>query len=514
MAAREHIVIIGAGIGGLAAAVECAARGLAVTVVERAAAPGGKMREIAIGGTRIDAGPTVFTMRWVFDELFAGVGTALAEHLRLTPVNVLARHAWSATARLDLFADRERSAAAIAAFAGPAEGRRYLDFCDRARRIYATLEAPFLRSPRGNPLTLARNVGFTRIGDLHGISPFTTMWSALGKHFHDGRLRQLFGRYATYCGSSPFLAPATLMLIAHVEQDGVWLVEGGMHRLARALAALAESKGAALRYATEAREVTVAASRVSGVKLASGEWIAADAVVINADPAAVAAGLLGGATAGVAARVTPPERSLSALTWAMAAPTEGFPLLRHNVFFSSDYAAEFDDILSRARLPRAPTVYVCAQDRGDDDSAAPSGAERLLCLVNAPPLADLNPVTASEISACEYQTFSFLERCGLRIHRNPATTIITSPSDFHRLFPGTGGALYGRASHGWQASFRRPGARTRIPGLYLAGGSTHPGAGVPMAALSGRLAAASLLADRGLTSRSSATVISGGMSTG
>ncbi|MEZ5788348.1 MAG: phytoene desaturase family protein [Xanthobacteraceae bacterium] len=513
MIARGQIVMIGAGIGGLVAALECAARGFPVTVVERAAAPGGKMREIAIGGARIDAGPTVFTMRWVFDELFASVGTALDAHLKLTPVGVLARHAWSAGERLDLFADKERSVEAISTFAGPAEGRRYSEFCGRARRIYETLERPFLRSARGNPLTLARNVGLTRIGDLHGISPFTTMWSALGRHFHDGRLRQLFGRYATYCGSSPFLAPATLMLVAHVEQEGVWLVEGGMHRLARVLAALAESKGAIFRYEADAREVTVSASRVSGVRLASGEWIAADAVVINADPAAVAAGLLGRTIAAAAAPIAPSERSLSALTWTMAAPTAGFPLLRHNVFFSSDYAAEFDDIFACKRLPRAPTVYVCAQDRGDDDGAAPAGAERLLCLVNAPPFADSTPIAPSEIAACERQTFSLLERCGLRIHRDPAATIVTRPSDFHRLFPGTGGALYGRASHGWQASFQRPGARTRIPNLYLAGGSTHPGAGVPMAALSGRLAAASLMADLGLTSRSSGTVISGGTST-
>jgi 1-hydroxycarotenoid 3,4-desaturase len=136
-----------------------------------------------------------------------------------------------------------------------------------------------------------------------------------------------------------------------------------------------------------------------------------------------------------------------------------------------------------------------------------------LCLVNAPPTADTRPITQTEIEACERQTFSFLERCGLRIHRRPETTVITTPTEFHRLFPGTGGALYGRASHGWQASFQRPGSRTKIPGLYLAGGSAHPGAGVPMAALSGRLAAATLLADFGSTSRSNGAVISGGTST-
>ncbi len=510
----EKVVVVGAGVGGLVAALELAARGLAVTVVERAAAPGGKMRELAIGDARIDGGPTVFTMRWVFEELFASVGASLTEHLSLQPVEILARHAWSERERFDLFADRAQSADAIAAFAGRAEARRYLAFCDRARSIYHTLKGPFLCSPRGNPLTLVQNVGLGRIGELRGISPFSNLWSALGEHFHDPRLRQLFGRYSTYCGSSPFHSPATLMLIAHVEQDGVWLVEGGMHRLARAIAALAEAKGAAFRYEAEAREVVLERGRVAGVKLACGDYIPADAVVMNADVAALAAGLFGRAVARAAPPVAPAARSLSAVTWALLAPTEGFPLVRHNVFFSHDYPAEFDDIFTHSRLPRAPTIYVCAQDRGDDEATAGDGnPERLLCLVNAPPFADRKPIGQAEISECERQTFMMLEQCGLRIHRSPQTTVLTTPAEFNRLFPATGGALYGRASHGWRASFQRPGARTRIPGLYLAGGSAHPGAGVPMAALSGRLATESLTADLASTNRLSRMAISGGIST-
>jgi 1-hydroxycarotenoid 3,4-desaturase len=157
-------------------------------------------------------------------------------------------------------------------------------------------------------------------------------------------------------------------------------------------------------------------------------------------------------------------------------------------------------------------VYVCAQDR-EGGNGEPDGSERLLILVNAPPTGDRNPFDAPEVEQCETRTFGLLAHCGLRVERLPETTIVTTPTDFHRLYPGTGGALYGQASHGWQASFRRPGSRTRIPGLYLAGGSTHPGPGVPMAALSGRLAAASVLQDLASTSRSVTTAISGGMST-
>ena len=502
------MIVVGAGIGGLAAALDLAARGVEVLVLERAAQPGGKMRQVRLGGQAMDAGPTVFTMRWVFDELFAAAGASLDDHITLRPADTLARHAWTGGARLDLFSNIERSADAIGDFSGAAEARGYRNFCARVQRIYQTLEDPFIRAQRPNPISLGRGVGLANLGDLWGISPFKTLWNALGEHFGDPRLRQLFARYATYCGSSPFSAPATLMLVAHVEREGVWLPEGGMHGVAQAIASLAAECGAVIRTGCDVREIDTRSGRVTGVTLTTGESIPADAVVVNADVSAIASGLFGRAVAHAAPHVARAERSLSAVTWTMHAETNGFPLSRHNVFFSNDYLAEFDDILVRRRSPENPTVYVCAQDR--DDESAPDERERLLCLVNAPPDGDINDFK-TEIGPCASRTFALLERCGLTIRAQTQT--VTTPADFNRMFPGTGGALYGMASHGWMASFRRPGSRTKIPGLYLAGGSTHPGPGVPMATLSGRLAAESLLADFASTRRSRPAVMRGGTST-
>lgn len=496
---RRRVAIIGAGIGGLTAALDLARQGLDVTVIERAGAPGGKMRVIDVDGGLVDSGPTVLTMRWVFDELFADAGASLKDRVALRQLDTLARHAWSDSERLDLFADEARSADAIGQFAGASEARGFREFCVRARSVYQTLEGPFIRSEQPTPVSLALGAGLKGIGDLWRISPFQTLWKALGDHFRDPRLRQLFGRYATYCGSSPFDAPATLMLVAHVEQQGVWTVQGGMHALARALADTAIAHGATLRYDCHATNVITASGGAAGVQLSGGETIPADAVIVNADAAAVAEGLLGGGIAPAVTRVGRSARSLSAVTWSLNAAASGFPLTRHNVFFSRDYAAEFDDIFERGRLPGGPTVYVCAQDR-DDDSEAPSGGERLLVLVNAPAIGDVRRFERGELNACEDRTFSFLERCGLVITRTPSR-IMTTPNEFAQLFPGSGGALYGPASHGWMASFSRPAGRTRIPGLYLAGGSVHPGPGVPMAALSGRIAARALMADLASTSR-------------
>jgi 1-hydroxycarotenoid 3,4-desaturase len=509
----RRIVVIGAGIGGLVAALELAARGLDVLVLERAGAPGGKLRVVEAGGALIDSGPTVFTLRPVFEEVFAAAGESLSDHLTLRPLERLARHAWGGQDRLDLFSDAERSADAIGAFAGPAEAAGYRDFCARARRIYRTLDPRFIRVQRPSLLTLSLGHGPRGLLDVMRISPYARLWQALGAHFRDPRLRQLFGRYATYSGCSPFRAPATLMLIAHVEQEGVWAVEGGMQRIAAALAGLATARGAQFRYGTAVAEVLTGGGRATGVRLADGERIAADAVVANADVAALTGGLLGAGVMRAAPRARRASRSMSALTWSMLAKPDGFPLLRHNVFFAGDYAAEFDDVFRRRVLPASPTVYVCAQDRGGDETGAPAGPERLLCLVNAPATGDTHPVSAAEISQCEERTFSHLHRCGLYLRRCPNSTVTTTPASFERLFPGTGGALYGRVLHDPFASFRRPGSRSRIPGLYLAGGSTHPGPGLPMAALSGRMAASSLLADLSSTSLSRQAAMPGGIST-
>jgi 1-hydroxycarotenoid 3,4-desaturase len=508
-------VIIGAGIGGLVSAALLAARGVGVTVVEAANAPGGKMRTVAPGGAQIDAGPTVFTLREVFDEIFAACGSSLDAHLRLRPATILARHAWGAD-RLDLFADSTASEAAIGAFAGSREAAGYRAFRGEAQRIFQSLDRPFLRGTKTNPLGLTLRMmgqmGLRGFADITRIRPYETLWSALGDHFRDPRLRQLFGRYATYSGSSPFQCPATLMLISHVEARGVWLIDGGMHRLALALETIAKANGAVFRYDAPVREIVIERGRAGGVVLESGERITASSVVCNADPAALAAGAFGAPARRVAPAMPPKRRSLSALVWCANAQASGFPLVRHNVFFSADYPAEFSQ-LRAARLARDPSVYVCAQDRDADTGGAPAGPERVQIIVNAPATGDSHPLTQTEIEQCTQAMQATLRRAGLALDLDPRATVLTTPNDFEGLFPRTGGALYGPASHGWAASFRRPGSRTRTPGLYCAGGSTHPGAGVPMAALSARLAVACLLKDRASTGWFHRAAMPGGMLT-
>ena len=281
------------------------------------------------------------------------------------------------------------------------------------------------------------------------------------------------------------------MLIAHAERAGVWIIDGGMYRLAQAMARLAEAQGVTLRYRTEVANIQTAGGRASGVELADGERIAADAVVFNGDIAALTSGLLGEDMSRAAPQRSGETRSLSAVTWSLAARASGFPLAYHSVFFGSDYVDEFASIFQRREVTREPTVYICAKGRIRETDT--DGTEPLFLLVNAPPRA----MSDEEARAIEQRTFALLERHGLAIQVDPSARVMTTPTDFARLFPGSEGAIYGWPTHGWAGSFRRQGSRAQIPGLYFAGGTVHPGPGVPMVALSGRLAAVSVRADFG-----------------
>jgi 1-hydroxycarotenoid 3,4-desaturase len=398
---------------------------------------------------------------------------------------------WPDGSQLDLHTDLTASADAIRTLAGSREASGYLSFMAECREIYTTLKDSFMGAEKPSPLTLLYRIG--SLSALWRTRPFETYWSRVSRHFTDPRLRQLFGRYTTYVGSSPFMTPATLMLIAHVEQDGVWLLPQGMKSLATALRTLAEAGGAEFRFGKEVETISLRAGRVSAVRLKSGEELDADAVVFNGDISALGSGLLGNRRASPIPPVPARQRSLSAVTWCLRTKTSGLPLSYHNVLFGDDYADEFEAVFRRRQISTAPTVYICAQDRLE--SRIPDSEERLLLLINAPADGDHASATGHDPLSAEERLSNQLERHGLILHGGIKTGVMTGPAGFNSLFPATGGALYGAANHSPMASFSRPGSRTAIPGLYVAGGSAHPGAGVPMATLSGRLAAARLLED-------------------
>ena len=486
----KKIVVIGAGIGGLAAAIRLAAAGMDVVLIDHAPGPGGKMRTVPSAAGPVDAGPTVLTMRRVFDDIFTCAGLRLDDYVKLIPQPILARHWWLDGSRLDLHTDPDASAAAIAAFAGTKAEAEFIRFDRLAARLFAAFDAPMIKASRPRTAMIAWNaLRSPRIWPA--LLPGRSLARQLATGFSDPRLRQLFGRYATYVGGAPDLSPAVLALIWQAEAQGVWAVQGGMYRLALALADVAARQGVDLRYGLAVRKIERQGAQVSGVVLSDGKTLKCDAVVFNGDPAALLAGLLGnGPQTALLPSVAHP-RSLSAWVWAFAAKPSGVDLIHHNVFFAGDPVQEFGPI-AKGLMPQDPTLYICAQDRA---TGQPPDLERFEIIMNAPPKSTL---AAREIDQCRAKTFPHLARFGLTFDQAPPDAALTTPSGLATLFPGSQGAIYGRSPHGPLASFQRPTARTGLAGLYLAGGGAHPGAGVPMAALSGRHAAEAILKDLAL----------------
>jgi len=493
MSAR-HAIVIGAGAGGLSASIDLARAGFQVTLLERGNAPGGKMHTRAVDDREVDGGPTVLTMRSIFEQLFADAGACLNDRLTLLESPIIARHAWSHGGVLDLYPDAQRSRQSIEDFAGTDNAAGFERFYSQSARIHQTLSETFMTASKPDPVTLVgRVLRQHRPSSLMAARPAPNLWRALGGFFSDERLRQLFARYATYVGSSPLSTPATLMLIAHVELEGVWLVDGGMHRLAAAMADLGRELGIDLHLNTHVSEVLVRGGKACGVRLEDGTSLPADVVVFNGDTNALATGQLGDEAMRAVKPRSVEQRGLSALTWCIKGSSSGFGLDHHNVFFESDYPSEFNTIFEERNVPSKPTVYLCAQDRGPNGSL--NGSERLLMLVNAPADGDKQTWAQDDVARTRDNALAVLDRCGLNLSFEDKNCVSTTPADWHGRFPGSGGSLYGGASHGIWSSFKRPGARSRIPGLYLSGGSVHPGPGVPMATLSGRLAASAVVHD-------------------
>jgi 1-hydroxycarotenoid 3,4-desaturase len=484
----RRVAIIGAGMGGLAAALDLAGRGVEVILCERQNEVGGKVRRMRAGAQPIDAGPRVLHLRDVFEALFDDAGTSLTDAVTLMPAPLLTRHLWRGGAMLDLAASPAVAREAIGDFAGPTAARGFSAMLDRAARIFGVLEQPVIRGPRPTARSLVAQAGIAR---LLGISPFATLWDALGDHFDDPRLRQVFARCAMNLGMSPLRAPATLLLIAHVEMQGTWRVEGGMTRLTEAIRRLAEAKGARIRLGDAVDAIHIVQGRARGVRTAAGELIEADAVIANVEPAAIAAGAFG-AEAMAALPGWRPRRSLSSLAWAFEADA-GLARLASSVsVLPAPGEAEFAELSLRHRIPSESTVHIAAPAR--EDGTAPAGPEPLLCTIHAPARADTAPLAPSAVAALIEARFAQLAASGIVLRPGPLD--VATPTDFATLFPGSGGGLWGTPLQGWTSLFERPGAITKLPGLFLAGAGVHPGPGLAMAALSGRHAAAAVMAER------------------
>lgn len=490
---QNDIIIVGAGLGGLAAAIRLQKAGYRVRVLEKNERVGGKMNLVEAEGYRWDTGPSLFTMPWVVRELWRDAGGDVDDDLEIVPLDPVCRYRWPDGTRWEHRASLPELLDEITRLS-PDDAGGFFRFMAWAGRIYAATAGPFLLAPfRG-----WRDFVTPRLlRDAPTLDPLHTMDQAVRRYFRSPYLRQVFNRYATYNGSSPYRAPATFCIIPYIEfAEGGWYLRGGMYKLAEALQRLAERLGVELELGAEVSEVCVEHGRACGVLLADGRKLAAERVIVNAD-----------ALHGLRHLVAPEHRRV----WtdrrvdALEPSGSGFVLLlgidhdygelaHHNIFFSPDYPAEFRAQFELQVPSPDPTIYVAATCRSDPEHAPPGGMN-LFVLVNVPAM---GPRFSWEREAGPYAelVLRVLERRGLPgLRQHVRWQQAITPSDFAGRYGGWRGSLYGPSSNARLGAFMRPPlVSPDVRGLFFVGGATHPGGGIPLVLLSGKAVASAVAA--------------------
>ena len=483
-----QVIVIGAGIAGLATTLRLAKIGLRVTLLERHGHIGGKNWTVPSKAGPIDAGPATLTLRHVFDDLFANAGERLEDHVELIRQSTIARHFWPDGSQLDLYDDPDASVEAIRAFSGDKSAKEFVAFSKRARELFEAFQIPMIHTAAPNLNSVSAHLMRNR-ALIPLMAPFSTLKILLHSSFSDPRLRQLFGRHAVSLGGAPGHAHSLLALTWHTEAAGTWAVKGGVHKLAEAIAKLATKFGADIQTGAHVERVDHGVGGQYRVQLAGGRNLPCNVLVYAGDPRALADGALGLGFRSCAVHTLGTPRSFSARVHSFAATPKGPELARHNIFFSDDPDGEFTDLMAD-RLPKDPSIDVYALDRGL--GFPPPALERFKIFSNA-------PAQSAELEATKHwhpKILKMMARFDLSFDPTPDHLTVTSEVDFAEMFPGSLGALYGQSPHGLLSSFKRPTARTHLPGVYLAGGGCHPGAGLPMVATSGQRAAEAILNDR------------------
>lgn len=476
------VIVVGGGLGGLATAIRLAAQGRRVTLLEKNERVGGKLNLVEAAGYTFDTGPSLLTMPWILDELFAAAGRRFADYLTLEQIEPTCRYRWPDGTSFDAWQRLPQLVQEVARLS-PADVPALFRFLAHTARIYDAVADSFLLRPfdgLGELLTPKLALNGLRIDALRSVD------AAVRSFFRSPHLRQIFNRYATYNGSSPYLSPATFNVIAYIEfAEGGWYVRGGMYALATALLRLANELGVEVRTCAPVAEVLVESGRVRGVRLENGEQIRASQVVLNADPRYAYQALLRGQEA-TAARLQRLEPSCSGFVLFLGVKRRYEHLAHHNIFFGADYPAEFEAIFRKGVPAADPTVYVAATCVTDPEHAPP-GHMNLFVLVNAPAL---GPRVRWEREAAPYRDLvvAKLERMGLDGLREAIEyEQCWTPDELAERYNAAGGAIYGLASNNPFSAFVRPPLRARgLRGLYFVGGGTHPGGGIPLVLLSGR----------------------------
>lgn len=482
----KKIIIIGAGLGGLAAAIRLAVKGFSVTILEKNETTGGKVNFIESNGYTFDSGASLLTMPHVFRELFEFAGKRLEDYLELTPLEPICRYFWMDGTQLEVSTDLQKTESEIEKL-NPNDVKSFRKYLADSRRKYEVAEKTFLSHSLNDLPKLIRPKYFR---DLFVISSLKTLNAHNQKYFQSPKLQQLFNRFATYNGSSPYQVPATFALIPFVEFGlGAWYVRGGIYQIPKALEKLARELGVEFRFNSEVEKIRVEDKRATGAKLENGEILNSDFVIANADAIETYRNLLdeNDRPSFSNQRIEKTEASCSGFVLLLGVNKKFDQLAHHNIFFSDDYKAEFDAIFKSKRPARNPTIYICATSR-TDTTQAPKNCENLFILVNAPYTSQKTD-WIKEAKNYRDLIIKKLEEFGLDdLEESIEVEKIITPEDLEKKYLANKGSIYGVSSNGIFSAFFRPPNQSRdIANLFFSSGSTHPGGGMPLVLLAGKI---------------------------
>lgn len=482
----KKAIVCGAGIGGLVSAITLASKGYEVKLFEKNSCAGGKMGELKRSGFRFDTGPSLITMPYVFKDFFGSIGRNLEDYLTFEKLESSCRYFWNDGTVFNWYSDKEKLGREIADVFGKAEAENFFRCLEYGKQFYDLSAQGFLEGE-------FRLRNFMTSEGLRNASKFISgrsMNDVSNKFFRSPKLRQVFNRFATYNGSSPYLAPQIFSIIPYTEQQfGPWYVKGGIYRIAEALLKICGEEGIEVSFDSRLKGNESSGGRLTSLQFetsAGNEFTVTgfDKVILNftSVPSFMNSDYL-----------KDDDWSSSGLILLAGMKQSYSALDRHNIFFSQDYEKEFIDIFEKRKNASDMTVYVSVSSKSDPDHAPP-GCENWFVLVNTPSLYASEQWTDETLSSYSSQVIEKLESFNYvfdGVLRDKSEFIERiGPEDFSKRYGSEFGSIYGLSSNSLFTIMKRPKNRSQLfSNLFFAGGNTHPGGGVPLCFLSGKIAA-------------------------
>lgn len=479
----NRVIVIGAGMGGMCAAARLQRMGHSVTVIEASSTFGGKCRSERIDGFTFDVGPTLLTIPAVYRDFFQRTGKHLAQVLTVTPVDPSFDYRFADGSSVN-FANlsRKKTVAAITQAFGEKAGNEWDRALIQAEAMWDVSREPFIE----HELKFSSFLTPRFLRDLFTIAPWKSLRS-LG--LSDPRLQMIMDRYATYSGSDPRKAPAVLSTIAFIEEAfGAWHVKGGMGKLAQAVYQRCCDLGVHFEFSTKVEQVITSRGAATAVKLSDGRVLEAENIVANCDASTLYNEMIIDSQAKrERKKLAKAELSFAGFSILLGLRKANISLAHHTVLFPRDYDQEFNDLFNHKRACVDPTIYICAPH---DSSMAPDeDHEGYSILVNAPRHGDVDWSNREFVDAYAEKIIDAIEARGIPIRSRCVVKAIRTPLDLANATSAPGGSIYGTSSNGARSAFLRAKNRSPIKNLYLAGGSAHPGGGLPLVGLSAEMVA-------------------------